>query len=245
MPSAARKPPRSFVRDFGIAALVVVPLSVGAVAGWLYHADDAPRRAVRPAAVSLKMPSVPDEPLHVAVDAMAPPVVPYFGIRAPAAASEPPQVAALPEPPAPAPTPEKFSRASDAGWEARAVRPPSVRAGAWVAIVIDDLGLDRTRSARASTLPGPLTLSFMSYASDVGMQASAARQSGHEIMLHMPMEPDGRDDPGPGALFVRLPDADIRQRVAASLDRLPMAVGLNNHMGSKFTRDARAMRPVL
>jgi polysaccharide deacetylase 2 family uncharacterized protein YibQ len=146
--------------------------------------------------------------------------------------------------PAPVP-PRAAARASDAGWEARALRPPVVRAGAWVAIVIDDLGLDRARTARAASLPGPLTLAFLSYAGDVGEQAGAARQAGHEIMLHMPMEPEGREDPGPGALFVRLPDADIRARVAASLDRLPMAVGLNNHMGSRYTRDARAMRPVL
>ncbi len=246
MPTPARNARRSFVRDFGIAALVVVPLSAGAAASWLYLAGDSPRRPSRPLVSALEMPAALPDAVRATAEIPAPPVVPYFGIRAMASTREPPlQIAALPDPPVSVPAPEKAVRASDAGWEARAVRPPQVRAGAWVAIIIDDLGLDRYRAARAASLPGPLTLSFMSYASDVGMQASAARQSGHEIMLHMPMEPEGREDPGPGALFVRLPDADIRQRVAASLDRLPMAVGLNNHMGSRFTRDARAMRPVL
>jgi len=245
MSSAHRKPVRSFVRDFGITALVVVPLAAGAVAGWLAFAGDASRRPARPVAAAIEMAAEP-EPVLVAPPPVSEPVVPYFGIRmaeprlpaqpsAPVARLDTPQTV----PAAPAP------RVSDAGWEARSVRPPVVRAGAWVAIVIDDLGLDRARAARAASLPGPLTLAFMSYAGDVGEQASAARAAGHEIMLHMPMEPEGREDPGPGALFVRLPDADIRARVAASLDRLPMAVGLNNHMGSRFTRDARAMRPVL
>ncbi len=242
MASAHRKPPRSFARDFGIAALVVVPLAAGAAAGWLLLVDDAPRRPLRPVVAALEMAAEPAPVAEPAPPAREP-VVPYFGIRAAAPPVLVPEATArreVPaEPAAPAP------RVSDAGWEARSVRPPVVRAGAWVAIIIDDLGLDRARAARAASLPGPLTLAFMSYAGDVGAQASDARQVGHEIMLHMPMEPEGRDDPGPGALFVRLPDADIRARVAASLDRLPMAVGLNNHMGSRFTRDARAMRPVL
>jgi polysaccharide deacetylase 2 family uncharacterized protein YibQ len=246
MPSAARKTSRSFFRDFGLAALIVVPLTVVGLAGWYSLSDKTPARPVRPVAELAMIVPQPSPEKTESVAHPPPPVVPFFGIRAASAAPEiPPQSASLPPQPAPAPVPEKAARASDAGWEARSVRPPAVRAGAWVAIIIDDLGLDRGRAARAASLPGPLTLSFMSYASDVGMQASAARQSGHEIMLHMPMEPEGREDPGPGALFVRLPDADIRQRVAASLDRLPMAVGLNNHMGSRFTRDARAMRPVL
>ena len=244
MNSVARKPIRSFARDFGVAALVVVPVAAAAAAGWFYVAGDAPRGPVRPVA-ALDFEAAPPPPRQVPQVAALPagePVVPYFGIRQPSGAA----VAKLDEPPVPAPAPPRAAvRASDAGWEARALRPPVVRAGAWVAIVIDDLGLDRIRTARTASLPGPLTLSFMSYAGDVGEQAAAARQAGHEIMLHMPMEPEGREDPGPGALFVRLPDADIRARVAASLDRLPMAVGLNNHMGSRFTRDARAMRPVL
>ncbi len=252
MNSAARHPPRSFARDFGVAALLVVPLAAGATAGWLLLANDVSRRPARPVLAALDMAAVPapSPQVHQAPQASAlpvgQPVVPFFGIRPPSATPAIAPPATVAEPPARvAAPPQTIARASDAGWESRAVRPPVVRAGAWVAIVIDDLGLDRARAARAASLPGPLTLSFMSYAGDVGEQASVARQAGHEIMLHMPMEPEGREDPGPGALFVRLPDADIRTRVAASLDRLPMAVGLNNHMGSRFTRDARAMRPVL
>lgn len=249
MDSDARTPSRSFARDFGIAALLVVPLAGAAAAGWLFVANDGTPGPARPVVAALDYDAGPPhktpEPPAVALPA-GEPVVPYFGIRPPSGTATGTFVAKVEGPPMPAPVPPRAAaRASDAGWEARALRPPVVRAGAWVAIVIDDLGLDRARTARAASLPGPLTLAFLSYAGDVGEQAGAARQAGHEIMLHMPMEPEGREDPGPGALFVRLPDADIRARVAASLDRLPMAVGLNNHMGSRYTRDARAMRPVL
>lgn len=231
---------RSFLRDFGVASLIAVPLALGAVYGWFNGETAAagPRVQTVAAATDLAsaQPPVVSPAAREPAFAASQPVVPYFEIR-PTAGPKP-----APEPPAAVAPPP---RVSDAGWEARAVRPPRVRAGAWVALVIDDLGLDRVRAARVAALPGPLTMAFMSYAGEVGAQAAAARQAGHEILLHMPMEPEGREDPGPGAVLVGMAAADIRTRVAAALDRLPMAVGLNNHMGSRFTRDARAMRPVL
>ena len=66
-----------------------------------------------------------------------------------------------------------------------------------IAIVIDDVGIDRPHSKRAWELPGPLTLSFLPYAKDLREQARAARRTGQELMLHLPMEPTGRADPGP------------------------------------------------
>jgi len=108
-----------------------------------------------------------------------------------------------------------------------------------VAIVIDDVGLDRPRSKRAWELPGPLTISFLPYAKDLREQARAARAHGNELMLHLPMEPSGRADPGPNALLVSLSESELRQRVSAALDSFDGYVGVNNHMGSRFT----AFRP--
>jgi uncharacterized protein len=48
-----------------------------------------------------------------------------------------------------------------------------------VAIVIDDVGLDRPRSKRAWELPGPLTIAFLPYAKDLRGQAKSARARGH------------------------------------------------------------------
>ncbi len=237
-------PRNGFARDFGVAALVAIPLAIGVGVFWVKevaseHAVEAPL----PITLALG-PS--GEAVEAEAIAKAPPVAPYFGIRPSAA---PASVAAPVDAPVAVPAPSRplavAARASDAGWEARAVRPPHVRAGAWIAIVIDDLGADRARSARAAALPGPLTLSYLSYAPDIADQARQSRAAGHEIMLHLPMEPEGRDNPGAGALFVRMTSDDIRARTASALDALPLAVGLNNHMGSRFTRDAQAMAPVL
>lgn len=112
--------------------------------------------------------------------------------------------------------------------------------------MLDDLGLDRIRTAEAIRLHGPLTLSFMTYADDLPQQTRAARRAGHELLLHVPMEAiDSHQDPGPHALLTRLSTDEIRARLRWDLSRFDGFVGINNHMGSKFTADAEAMAPVI
>lgn len=149
--------------------------------------------------------------------------------------------AAAAEPPAQLQPP----RAIDAEWERRAVPATLVPDRALVAIVIDDIGVDRARALRAIGLPAPLTLSFLPYGRDAPALAVIARQRGHEILLHMPMQAVGGENPGPQALTVDLAAVEIRARVGAALDRFGDAVGLNNHMGSRFTADRRLLGPVV
>lgn len=137
------------------------------------------------------------------------------------------------------------ARAIDTEWERRAV-PVVLRAGlAAVAIVIDDIGIDRARAMQAIRLPAPLTLSFLPYGRDAPALAILARQRGHEILLHMPMQAVGGENPGPHALTTDLAAVEIRARVGAALDRFGDAVGLNNHMGSRFTSERRLVIPVV
>ncbi|HEY4892092.1 MAG TPA: divergent polysaccharide deacetylase family protein [Reyranella sp.] len=130
-------------------------------------------------------------------------------------------------------------------WRKNAVPFTDLNSRPLVAVVIDDVGIDRPRSKRAWELPGPLTMSFLPYAKDLRDQARAARARGHELMLHLPMEPTGRADPGPNALLVSLSDAEIKQRTAAALDSFDGYVGVNNHMGSRFTTFRPGMETVL
>lgn len=124
---------------------------------------------------------------------------------------------------------------------------PSEAPEAWpvVAIVIDDMGLDRTRSKKVLRLTGPLTVSYLTYAEGLTAQAKTAADAGHEVMAHIPMEPTGNADPGPGALMSGATPADLRARLEAYLDGWSGYVGINNHMGSKLTSDAAAMEVVM
>ena len=115
-----------------------------------------------------------------------------------------------------------------------------------IVIVLDDMGLDRHHAARAIGLRAPLTLAFMSYADDLVRQIAGARENGHEIMLHVPMEPvDADEDPGPNVLLLDHDEAELRRHLNWVLDRAEGYVGINNHMGSRFTRDEAAMSIVM
>ncbi len=116
---------------------------------------------------------------------------------------------------------------------------------ALIAIVIDDAGLAEAATRRAMALPEAVTLSFLPYGAASPALAREASSRGHEIILHMPMAPEGAEDPGPGALRPELGAQENRARLSRALDLFPQAIGINNHMGSAMTADAGAMAPVL
>lgn len=111
-----------------------------------------------------------------------------------------------------------------------------------IAVVIDDLGLSEAAYARAQRLPGPITLSILPYGERAVSQALSATAAGYEVIAHVPLEPDGNEDAGPGALRVDQPTERLRALIAAHVRAVPGAVGANGHMGSRFTADRGAMR---
>jgi uncharacterized protein len=114
-----------------------------------------------------------------------------------------------------------------------------------IAVIIDDVGLARDRSARAARLPGSFTLAFLPYANNLQSLVDRAKANGHEIMLHLPMEGRTEANPGPEALLVGQSPAERRQRLLWNLERFSGFAGVNNHMGSRFTEDDPGMRLVL
>ena len=108
------------------------------------------------------------------------------------------------------------------------------------------MGLNEARSQKALALPGPLTLSFLTYVKDLNTWAARARTAGHEVLAHVPMEPvDAVDTAGPGCLRVTMSPDEIRGQLAAFLDGWGGYVGVNNHMGSRFCQDRRLMNAVM
>ena len=122
--------------------------------------------------------------------------------------------------------------------------PPPARLPV-IAIVIDDVGADAAAAHRAMALPKPVSLSFLPYPDETPKLAREAVRSGHQILLHMPMEPEGNDDPGPNALTTNLDAHEIIRRLEWALARVPGYSGMNNHMGSLFTQDRAALVPVM
>ncbi|MEM9682209.1 MAG: divergent polysaccharide deacetylase family protein [Pseudomonadota bacterium] len=133
-----------------------------------------------------------------------------------------------------------------APWIRNAVRLPEKSRDAMIAIIIDDMGIDQKRSKAIINLSAPLTLAFISYGYNLDKLTDAARVAGHEIMLHLPMEPlDPEANPGPKALMTTVSVEENRQRLLWALSRMDGIVGLNNHMGSKFTTWLPGMQMVM
>lgn len=116
-----------------------------------------------------------------------------------------------------------------------------------VAIVLDDVGLSVPLAERAIALKAPLTLAMLPYGRDLPELARKARAAGHELLVHLPMEPENgvANDPGPNALLMSLGDAELDGRIAWNLQRFEGFVGVNNHMGSRFTTSARRMERLM
>lgn len=116
-----------------------------------------------------------------------------------------------------------------------------------VAIVIDDFGNGMTGTEEMLKLPVKFTAAVMPFMPTTKQDAEAAHKLGHDVIVHMPMEPNKGKKKwlGPGALTSDLTDEEIRKRVEAAIADVPYAIGMNNHMGSKITADERIMRIVL
>lgn len=133
------------------------------------------------------------------------------------------------------PVPPKAAIVEPPLWQQNAVATTGKPREPMIAIVLDDMGPNRKGTVRALNLPAPITFSFLPYAPDVAAFVKTARERGHEIIVHVPMEPVGSADPGPHALRVSQTPDEIRANLDWDLGRFDGYVGINNHMGSRFT----------
>ncbi len=105
-----------------------------------------------------------------------------------------------------------------------------------VSLIIDDIGYSPTVTRLFLQNGIPITFSVLPHLPNSQHIAVEIQSKGQEVMLHQPMEPfDVHYDPGPGALYVGYDPAKIARIMADNISSVPFAVGVNNHMGSKFT----------
>lgn len=190
--------------------------------------------------VAVKVP--PQPPARV-----LPPPVP----SPPAPVVPPPKAkASPPAPPAkslPPPTYEVFPPVETPTPQAPPVpAPPALTRKPRVALVIDDLGYDRRLAEAFLDLDIPLTLAVLPFSPYQQEVVAAARRRGRAVMLHLPMEPEEYPevDPGPGALLARMNPDELITQLRRDLEQIPEAVGVNNHMGSRLTRESDQLNQI-
>jgi polysaccharide deacetylase 2 family uncharacterized protein YibQ len=116
-----------------------------------------------------------------------------------------------------------------------------------LAIVLDDAGASTEVVAEVERLPLVVAVAVLPNAPHSAEVARALGAQGREVLLHMPMEPLANHGPGPGdgAVEVGLQAGEIRARMERAIRVVPVARGVNNHMGSRATADPATMRNVM
>jgi len=176
-------------------------------------------------------PHVEPEPTPLPIDAATPPAPVETATQAPPQVAQPrptpPVVAAPPQvamlPPLP---------------------PPRQDRGTLV-FVIDDAGHNLHQLEPFLNFPGALTIAVLPGLPHSVEAARRIREAGMEVFLHQPMEAVGGEDPGPGAIYSWMDEAEILEVLHRNLAEVGPVAGMNNHQGSRITADERIMEIVL
>ncbi len=111
-----------------------------------------------------------------------------------------------------------------------------------VAIILDDGGHGGPATDAVLALDTALTLAILPGAVHTADTARRAKEKGFELMLHVPMESNSKSETYPDWLTTTMDSKHMAKTFESALAQVPGAVGVNNHIGSKFTEDEAAMR---
>lgn len=116
-----------------------------------------------------------------------------------------------------------------------------------VAIIIDDMGSSMQELQSLLSIELPLTFSVIPGLAHAKGVAESAHSAGAEVMVHMPMEPEGypKQRLEKIGLLLAMDNSEVEERVNGYFRSVPFAVGANNHMGSRYTQSAEKMGVVL
>jgi polysaccharide deacetylase 2 family uncharacterized protein YibQ len=114
-------------------------------------------------------------------------------------------------------------------------------------IVIDDLGSDLEAPRKLLAFSYPLTYSILPHLTCSSTAAQELHHAGAEVMLHLPMDPEpgSHASAGQSALRPGMGETEARQIIDRDLASVPFVQGVNNHMGSRATKNAPLMAEVM
>lgn len=111
-----------------------------------------------------------------------------------------------------------------------------------IAIIIDDCGESEDVLAPFLAIPAPITFSVLTSAHKATQITEMLVAKGRDVWAHIPMEPNNPSAmKGGGYLTTSMSDQALIAALAANLTAVPGAKGINNHTGSRLTRDSHRM----
>ena len=142
-----------------------------------------------------------------------------------------------------------FRRAGTATHEieitSRAAHASGEGVHAQLAIILDDLGNDPAAAKAIFALPYPLTISVLPNHAHSADIAEEAHRRGYGVMLHLPMQAVGKEQPEAEELRPGMSAQEVRTLANEMIGGVPYAAGVNNHQGSQATADASLMEDLM
>jgi len=117
-----------------------------------------------------------------------------------------------------------------------------------IALIVRGLGVKSDLTERAiAQMPRQVAMAFVPYGDNLKDWTRRARQDRHEILIQVPLEPEGYPDtnPGPHTLLTSLSIDENLEHLDWLLDRFSGITGVTNYLGSKFASSPGAFAPVL
>ncbi|MDP9500179.1 divergent polysaccharide deacetylase family protein [Bisgaard Taxon 45] len=114
-----------------------------------------------------------------------------------------------------------------------------------LAIVIDDIGYHQKEDAQVYALPKEISVAIIPSAPHARQRNEQAHKQGRDILIHMPMQPLGKQRIEAGGLRLGMRQEEVQQRVQTAKEIVSHAIGMNNHMGSAATSDVDLMRKLM
>ncbi|UJD92892.1 divergent polysaccharide deacetylase family protein [Lelliottia amnigena] len=114
-----------------------------------------------------------------------------------------------------------------------------------LAIVIDDFGYRPHNENQVLAMPTAISVAVLPNAPHAREMATKAHNSGHEVLIHLPMAPLSKQPLEKDTLRPDMSSDEIERIIRDAYGKVPFAVGLNNHMGSAMTSSLFGMQKVM
>lgn len=114
-----------------------------------------------------------------------------------------------------------------------------------LAIVIDDFGYRPQTENQVLAMPSAISVAVLPNAPHAHDMATKAHNSGHEVLIHLPMAPLSKQPLEKDTLRPEMSSDEIERIIREAYAKVPYAVGLNNHMGSAMTSSLFGMQKVM
>ncbi|MDR0219031.1 MAG: divergent polysaccharide deacetylase family protein [Enterobacteriaceae bacterium] len=114
-----------------------------------------------------------------------------------------------------------------------------------LAIVIDDFGYRVHNENKILQMPAAISIAVLPDSPHGREMAQKAYSQGREVLIHLPMSPLSKQPLEKNTLHPAMSREEVATIITSAIQKVPHAVGINNHMGSAMTSNLVGMTNVM